>query len=254
MEFIDTHQHLIYRDRLGYAWTNGIPALATGDFTLADYARPDARSGVTGTVFMETGVDDADYQSEARLVAGLMHDPATGCWARSPVAARGGRGLRRTGSTKARTSASSGYAASCMSSPTRCRRPARFRAQPARRSGGAACRSTSASSRASCRWREDLLAACDEQTFVLDHCGVPDIAGGGFAPGPKGCAAVAAFPHVVCKLSGITAYCAPGTGHAGDGRALRSTMCSSASGPTACSGAATGRWSTSARACPAGSR
>jgi predicted TIM-barrel fold metal-dependent hydrolase len=39
MDLIDTHQHLIYRDRLGYGWTVGILPLASGDFTLADYAR-----------------------------------------------------------------------------------------------------------------------------------------------------------------------------------------------------------------------
>ena len=66
MDFIDTHQHLIYRDRLGYGWTSGIPALATGDFTVADYRALTAGLGIAGTLFMETGVDDADYQNEAR--------------------------------------------------------------------------------------------------------------------------------------------------------------------------------------------
>jgi predicted TIM-barrel fold metal-dependent hydrolase len=56
----------------------------------------------------------------------------------------------------------------------------------------------------------DLLAACPDQQFVLDHCGVPDIAGGAFDSWAAEIRAVAAFPHVVCKMSGITAYCAPG--------------------------------------------
>jgi predicted TIM-barrel fold metal-dependent hydrolase len=46
---------------------------------------------------------------------------------------------------------------------------------------------------------------------VLDHCGVPDIAGQGFETWAKGITALAALPHVHVKLSGITAYCAPGT-------------------------------------------
>ena len=60
------------RDKLGYGWTSGIPALATGDFTLATYAGLTAGHGVIGAVFMETGVDDADYKAEARLVSGLV--------------------------------------------------------------------------------------------------------------------------------------------------------------------------------------
>ena len=46
---------------------------------------------------------------------------------------------------------------------------------------------------------------------MLDHCGVPDIAGNAFDEWAKGIKALAALPHVNVKLSGITAYCAPGT-------------------------------------------
>lgn len=75
MDFIDTHQHLIYRDRFGYGWTNGIPALASGDFTFpttAGYTDGPRVSAQEGTIFMEAGVDDADYQREARFIAGLV--------------------------------------------------------------------------------------------------------------------------------------------------------------------------------------
>ena len=46
-------------------------------------------------------------------------------------------------------------------------------------------------------------------TFVLDHCGVPDIAGGAFEPWARGIDRIAALPNVSVKLSGITAYAAP---------------------------------------------
>ena len=39
MDLIDTHQHLILRDHIGYAWTARFPILS-GDFTRADYAGP----------------------------------------------------------------------------------------------------------------------------------------------------------------------------------------------------------------------
>jgi predicted TIM-barrel fold metal-dependent hydrolase len=55
------------------------------------------------------------------------------------------------------------------------------------------------------------LRACPDQSFVLDHCGVPDVAAGDWEVWKAGIEAVAAFPNVVVKLSGITAYCAPGT-------------------------------------------
>ena len=75
---LDTHQHLIYREKVGYGWTTGIPALAAGDFTLSDYAGLTRDAGIGGTLFMETGVDDADYQAETRFVHGLSKDPGSG--------------------------------------------------------------------------------------------------------------------------------------------------------------------------------
>ena len=50
-----------------------------------------------------------------------------------------------------------------------------------------------------------------DQPLVLDHCGVPDVAGGAFDDWARGIDAMAALPNVHLKLSGITAYCAPGT-------------------------------------------
>ena len=47
--------------------------------------------------------------------------------------------------------------------------------------------------------------------MILDHCGVPDIAGDGFNPWRQDIKALAQMSNVTCKLSGLTAYCAPGT-------------------------------------------
>jgi predicted TIM-barrel fold metal-dependent hydrolase len=55
----------------------------------------------------------------------------------------------------------------------------------------------------------ELAAACDNTRLVLNHCGVPDIAGGGLDPWRADMTALAALPNVTCKLSGLMAYCAP---------------------------------------------
>jgi predicted TIM-barrel fold metal-dependent hydrolase len=46
--------------------------------------------------------------------------------------------------------------------------------------------------------------------FVLDHCGVPNIAGGELDPWRAAIREIAALPNVACKVSGLVAYCAPG--------------------------------------------
>lgn len=48
-----------------------------------------------------------------------------------------------------------------------------------------------------------LAARHPEVTFVLDHCGKPDIAGGRLEPWARDLAALAAHGNVACKLSGL---------------------------------------------------
>lgn len=47
-------------------------------------------------------------------------------------------------------------------------------------------------------------------TFVLDHCGKPDVAGGRYDPWARDIAELAACPNVVCKFSGLPNRMAPG--------------------------------------------
>ncbi len=55
-----------------------------------------------------------------------------------------------------------------------------------------------------------LVDACPDTTFVLDHCGVPDIAGGDFAGWAAQITELARRPNLQAKVSGITAYGPPG--------------------------------------------
>ena len=57
----------------------------------------------------------------------------------------------------------------------------------------------------------ELAQACDNTSLVLNHCGVPNIAGDELDPWRKNIEALAQMPNVICKLSGLMAYCAPGT-------------------------------------------
>ena len=58
-----------------------------------------------------------------------------------------------------------------------------------------------------------LAAALPDQTFVLDHCGVPDITGGTFAPWAAAMTDLARRPNLQVKLSGIVACCAPSSAY-----------------------------------------
>jgi predicted TIM-barrel fold metal-dependent hydrolase len=208
LDLIDTHQHLILRDRIGYAWTEEFPILA-GDFTRADYAALTAGKGVTGTIFMETGVDDADYRAEARLVAGMVgtggmlgqiasirpeFDEGFDDWL-AEAAGLGTVGFRRI----------------LHVVPDEVSQTDTFR-RNLRKIGAAGFPfDLNFLARQLIPIGVPLLRACPDQPYILDHCGVPDVAAGEFDGWATGITALAAFPNIVVKLSGITTYCAPGT-------------------------------------------
>lgn len=208
MDFIDTHQHLIWRDRLGYGWTAGIPALATGDFTPEDYQAQTKGLGIFGTIFMECGVDDADHQAEARHVAtrvgrdGILGQIAS-C---RPETDDGFDGwLEECGGLHVK-----GFRRILHVVPDEMSQTPTFR-RNLKKLGKKGLPFDMCFLARQLPVAEELARACDGQALVLDHCGVPDIAGGAFDDWAKGIDRLAALPHVSVKLSGISAYCAPGT-------------------------------------------
>jgi L-fuconolactonase len=54
-----------------------------------------------------------------------------------------------------------------------------------------------------------LVDACPDVSFVLDHLGKPDIAGGEWQPWREQVVELARRPNVVCKLSGLTSEAGP---------------------------------------------
>ena len=208
MEFIDTHQHLILREKIGYAWTAGVPALAGGDFTQTDYAVLTAGQGISATVFMETGVDDADYKTEARLVAGLvgnhgMLGQIASC--RPEKDAGFDAWLEESASLHV-----VGYRRILHEISDDVSQTTTFRRNLAK-IGARGLPFDLCFLARQLPIAHALALACDDQVLVLDHCGVPDIAGGAFDGWAAGITAIAALPHMQCKLSGISRYCAPGT-------------------------------------------
>jgi predicted TIM-barrel fold metal-dependent hydrolase len=212
MDMIDTHQHLILRGRIGYGWTGEFPILS-GDFTREDYAGLVAGTGVKATIFMETGVDDADYQAEARMVAGMVGTLVGGVKLLGQIASV--RPERDAGFDawldEVKTLGVVGLRRILHVVPDEVSLTETFR-KNLRKIGRAGLPfDLNFLSRQLVPIGVPLLRACPDQSYVLDHCGVPDVAGGDWEVWKAGIDALAAFPNVVVKLSGITTYCAPGT-------------------------------------------
>ncbi len=207
MEFIDTHQHLILRDQIAYGWTAGVPALASGDFTQADYAALTAGLGVAATVFMETGVDDADYHTEARVVARLVgqHGMLGQIASCRPETDAGFDAWLAEGDSLHVV----GYRRILHEISDELSQTTTFRRNLAK-IGAKGLPFDLCFLARQLPIARALAKVCDDQILVLDHCGVPDIAGGAYDRWAAEITALAQLPHVVCKLSGISRYCAPG--------------------------------------------
>jgi predicted TIM-barrel fold metal-dependent hydrolase len=54
-----------------------------------------------------------------------------------------------------------------------------------------------------------LVSRCPEVTFILDHCGVPQVREKILDPWRANIRAIAKFPNVFCKISGLVAYADP---------------------------------------------
>ncbi len=208
IELLDTHQHLLYREKLAYDWADSLPALAERSFTITDYQALVQAKGVAATIFME--VDADDYRAETRFISDLAQDPLSKIL-----------GLV----SSCRPEIDDGFDAwleECSSLPVvgyrrmlhevddEVSRAETFRNNV--RKIGKQGRAFDMVFRADqLSIAHDFAASCDDMALVLDHCGVPDIAGGEILAWKTAISKIAGLSHVYGKLSGVLAYCAEGS-------------------------------------------
>jgi predicted TIM-barrel fold metal-dependent hydrolase len=207
---LDTHQHLIYPEKWRYSWTSEVPALAGRAFRYEDYVDLIDGSGIAGTIFMEAAPDDPHGQAEARFVC-------------TELSQRPGSLIRGVIATCRPEQPSDDFRAYIDS--VRHPKLVGFRRilhvlpdDLPRRPGFAD----------NVRWlgsqgfafdlcflaRQlpiaiELASKCPDTRLILDHCGVPDIAGGAVDPWRQHIREIARLPNVACKISGVLAYCKP---------------------------------------------
>ena len=201
---VDTHLHLIYRDRLSYPWLSGVPAL-DADFTHEAYAREARRLGIVAALHMEVDVTEGDIARETATIEALagaedslLVGVIAACRPESPdfsayldtvLANPFVRGFRRV----------------LHVVPDDVSEGALFRENIKRLSGTGLNFDLCVLP----HQIEKAIALADlspDVSFVLDHCGVPDIEGGGYDLWKGPVAEIARRPNVTVKLSGIPAY------------------------------------------------
>jgi predicted TIM-barrel fold metal-dependent hydrolase len=203
MHLVDTHQHLWDLQQFPYSWCAGIPAL-NRSFLPDDYRAAAAGTGITKAVFVECDVDEPHLLAEARhlqqladgwpfiagIVAGVRPGQAGFAEHLQQLALLPKvRGVRRVLHTQ----------------PDEHSRIPRFvddvRRLPEYSFSFDLCVLARQLPAAIA-----LVQACPQVSFILDHCGVPDVKSGILDPWREHISTLAALPNVACKLSGLVAY------------------------------------------------
>jgi predicted TIM-barrel fold metal-dependent hydrolase len=207
MSRIDTHQHLIYPERFTYDWAEDAPALAGRAFTLEDYHMASEGCGITGSLFMEVDVRPEQAAAESAFICKLAEDPANRIlgviasgrpenpgFAAHLETLRHPRlvGLRRILHTQ----------------PDELSRGSTFRENVANL-GGTGLTFDICTLARQLPVATELIDSCPDTQFILDHCGIPDVATGFLDPWRADLRELSLRPNVVCKISGIIANADP---------------------------------------------
>ena len=207
-KIIDTHLHLVDRSRLDYPWLDGVPALQR-DWLIEDYAREARQVGIGSALFMEVDVAEPRIEDEITWVeelAGAGIFPLRGiiasCRPESPdfpafldrLSDRPlVKGLRRV----------------LHVMPDETSQVPLFRDNISRLADRDLPFDLCVSAR-QLPLAMDIADAAPNVRFVLDHCGVPDIAGGDWAEWALNLREISRRPNVWCKVSGVVAYAGDG--------------------------------------------
>jgi predicted TIM-barrel fold metal-dependent hydrolase len=213
MHLVDTHQHLWDLKQFPYSWCAGIPAL-NRSFLFEDYSKAAAGLGITKSVFMECDVDEPHAVDEARHVQALAE--------RHPLIAgivASGRpeheGFRAHLEQLAKLPKVRGVRRVLHTQPDALSQSPRFaenlRLLPEFGFTFDLCVLTRQLPLALA-----LAQGCPKVTFILDHCGVPEVKARVLDPWREHIRLLADRPNVVCKISGLVAYADPAKWKADD--------------------------------------
>ena len=207
MTLIDTHLHLWDLDAFPYSWTAGIPAL-NRSFGLADYRAqnrgPSSDLAVAQAIFMECDVDEPHALAEARHVQTLADtDPfiagiVASCRPEHDGFADHLRALLELPKLR-------GVRRILHTSPDELSQTDLFAANVNQLAEHGLTFDLCVLAKQLPVARA-LATRCPDVTFILDHCGVPDVKGQALDPWRDDLARLAELPNVNCKISGIVAY------------------------------------------------
>jgi predicted TIM-barrel fold metal-dependent hydrolase len=207
MKIVDTHQHLWDTSRFRYAWLETLPKL-NRSFHLSDYQEATRGLDIDKTVFVECDVDEHQARNEVLHVLELADQPGSRI-AGVVASARPENdnfeahidSLRRYPKVK-------GIRRILHTQPDDLGQRAIFSAN-VRKLGGHGLSFDICVLARQLPIAIRLVEQCPQITFILDHCGAPEVKEQVLEPWRKYIREISRFTNVFCKVSGIVAYADP---------------------------------------------
>jgi predicted TIM-barrel fold metal-dependent hydrolase len=207
MKIIDTHQHLWDMDLFSFSWCKDIPLL-NRSFRMHDYIEAIHGVGIEKSVHLEADVDEPYMLDETRYILALAEandNPLEG------VVACGRPekdGFREYLDRIAGHPALKGIRRVLHTQPDDVGQRKTFveniKILPSYGLSFDICVLARQLPIAI-----DLVKSCPQVTFILDHCGVPQVKEKALDPWRRHIQKISGFPNVSCKVSGLVAYADP---------------------------------------------
>lgn len=205
MRIIDTHLHLIYPDRLTYPWIAPDHVL-NRPWTAEEYFAEAKSLGIEAALHMEVDVAEDQIETETRFVTGLPRiiGAIAACRPEHRDFATRIERVLEAGEGRVK-----GFRRVLHVAPDDLSESDLF-VENLQRLGTLGFPFDLCLRGDQLHIASRLARLAPDVTFVLDHCGNPDIKGQGLDPWRGQLSKIAAFPNVICKVSGIVSHCAPG--------------------------------------------
>ncbi len=198
IRILDTHLHLVYKDRLTYPWLADAPQL-NRNWTVEDFFAEAVPLGLESALHMEVDVAEPQMAAETEFVLGLpriVGAIANGrpehadfpAYLERMVALGRVKGIRRL----------------LQFQPPGLSTEPHF-IENVRRLATHGMTFDICVKSHELHYSPPLIAACPDVQFVLDHCGNPRIADAEWESWTVRMEEIARHPNVVCKVSGILA-------------------------------------------------
>ena len=200
----DTHLHLLYQNEFHYDWCADLPAL-NQDFKIEEYQELIKDHGIGGSLFMEVDVREEEISAEAAYFSDLTEkddNPIAGVIAACRPENKNFEELLEL----TLTDSVCALRRVLHTMPDEMSQTSLFR-KNIRTLAQHSLPFDLCFLERQLPLAYELVQACPDNQFVLDHCGVSTIDKESFPIWKSALEKLATLPNVTCKMSGIIAYC-----------------------------------------------